>query len=61
MTRDDLTHPVAAAATTLVESLQYHCIHTISTGPVVHLFASRNDGHAFKPPGGTYVKPGISC
>jgi hypothetical protein len=35
-------------------------IHS-STGPVVHPFASRQEGPGFNPQGGTYVKPGFSC
>ncbi len=35
-------------------------IHS-STGPVVHLFASRHEGPRFNPLGGTYVKPRFSC
>jgi hypothetical protein len=46
-----------------VESLQSHCIHTLFTGPLVHLFASCHEGPGFNPQGGsgTYVKPGFSC
>jgi hypothetical protein len=31
-----------------------------STGPVVHLIASRHEGPGFNPQGGTYVKLGFS-
>ncbi len=44
-----------------VESLQSHFILTMSHCPVDYPFASRHKGPGFKPPGGTYVKPGFSC
>jgi hypothetical protein len=44
-----------------VESLQSPAFTHSSTGPVIHLFASRHDGPGFNPQRGSYVKPGFSC
>ncbi len=43
------------------ESLQSHCIHTQFHRSRVHPFASRHEGPGVQSPGGTYVKPGLSC
>jgi hypothetical protein len=38
-----------------------HDSHHVSLVQWTNLFASRHKGHRFKSPGGTYVKPGLSC